>query len=128
MEVDKDLWELMNALDYKKMHDYDNYIPAEGLPVGVVRLIGDIIRLNGDVEYLGMKVYEDVEFSEGELKWRDKILSEFGISKSYLGVAEDANNASLEANGEGGARSEFACRIIMGFLLYNFITYINEAK
>lgn len=62
----------------------------------------------------------DMQFSEMDNRYRDKILAGFGVPKSVVGIVEDVNRASAEA-------SYFV------FLLFtidpkmkNFVEYLNE--
>jgi len=41
---------------------------------------------------------KDMEFSEADNRFRDKILAAFGVPKSVLGIVEDVNRASAEAS------------------------------
>lgn len=52
-----------------------------------------------DSEYVSLSASpKDMEFSEADNRFRDKILSAFGVPKSVLGITEDVNRANAEAS------------------------------
>lgn len=51
-----------------------------------------------DTSYEPLTTPKDMQFGEADTRFRDKILSGFGVPKSVVGIVEDVNRANAEAS------------------------------
>lgn len=49
-------------------------------------------------DYTALSSPKDMQFAESDVRFRDKILSGFGVPKSVVGIVEDVNRANAEAS------------------------------
>lgn len=49
-------------------------------------------------DYTALSNPRDMQFAESDIRFRDKILSGFGVPKSVVGIVEDVNRANAEAS------------------------------
>lgn len=49
-------------------------------------------------EYTALSSPKDMQFTEADARFRDKILSGFGVPKSVVGIVEDVNRANAESS------------------------------